>query len=621
MRNSNQLRGITTVRAAEKWDAPEWALLERLLFDTMNKAAIEFAHRYTRSDGTLIWKNEWPGMDGSDDPYEGFMNFPLFYVLGGGEEIHQLARKMFDSITWQWTEYGQIYREFDAYYDWMHHGEGSLFFYFLALADPAVLKDKQRALRYAGFYMGEDAEADNFDSGKKLMRSPINGSRGPRFEQTAEDWCTHREVLDNYPPPFEDIPGLSGPTCPWTNDEVYLHILQRINERMAKGDVPLNLTSTSLITHAYLYTGEVKYRQWVLEYLEAWSERTIRNGGIIPDNVGLNDVIGEYNDGKWWGGYYGWRWPHGAFNILESLTIAGCNAMLLEGKKDHLDLIRSQLDQLWELGREQDGAWVVPHKHLDEGWTAYGPASPLYPIYLWTVSMEDQDLQRILRLGDQVKWTAATKEVSKGFIGNFVPWFNYIQGNNPEFPVQILKANYQLILNQLEKIRSEQGDPSLWDVHHWQTMTPMICEGLVQLTLGAPMHVYHGGLQHGRVRYYDAAAERPGLPDDVGALVEALTDDSVTLTLVNLNIQEERQLIIQAGTFAEHSFYGAAILNQAGEQVDTAAAEGKWIQVQLDPGCGIRLRLTMGRYTQQPSYDTPWSSTEMHLALITGRHL
>jgi hypothetical protein len=37
------------------------------------------------SDGTLIWRDRWPGMDGSDDPYEGFMNMPLLYALGGSE--------------------------------------------------------------------------------------------------------------------------------------------------------------------------------------------------------------------------------------------------------------------------------------------------------------------------------------------------------------------------------------------------------------------------------------------------------------------------------------------------------------------------------------------------------
>ncbi len=36
-------------------------------------------------------------------------------------------------------------------------------------------------------------------------------------------------------------------------------------------------------------------------------------------------------DGKWWGGYYGRSWPHGFMNIIESLSIAAMNAVLLTG--------------------------------------------------------------------------------------------------------------------------------------------------------------------------------------------------------------------------------------------------------------------------------------------------
>ncbi len=48
--------------------AGKWALLQRRIFDVLNVAAIEFADRYTRDDGTLIWRDEWPGMDGSGRP-------------------------------------------------------------------------------------------------------------------------------------------------------------------------------------------------------------------------------------------------------------------------------------------------------------------------------------------------------------------------------------------------------------------------------------------------------------------------------------------------------------------------------------------------------------------------
>lgn len=78
---------------------PEWAVLEREIIAKLNKAAPEFVKKYTNVDGTLKWKSEFGSMDGSDDPYEAFHNLALLYAIGGSEEIYELARKMWESIT------------------------------------------------------------------------------------------------------------------------------------------------------------------------------------------------------------------------------------------------------------------------------------------------------------------------------------------------------------------------------------------------------------------------------------------------------------------------------------------------------------------------------------------
>lgn len=627
---SNRNSAIS-VHVTSSFKPPEWALLQQKLMDLLNRSAEEFVGRYVQPDGTLLWRSTWPGMDGSDDPYEAFMNLALFYVLGGKRELYDYARKVYDGITWQWTEYGQIHREFDGYYDWMHHGEGYLFLYFLGLADPRSLKDRQRTLRFARMYMGEDPEAQNYDPVRKLIRSPINGSRGPRFVVTEEDWVTHRGILDDYLAPFEDLTGVdirSG-KCPWSDDAVYREIIQKMNERMTKGDVPLNLNATSLIAHAYMYFGDEKMKQWVVDYLGAWKERAEANGGIMPDNVGLSGKIGEYNDGKWWGGYYGWRWPHGLFTIVEPLINAVMNAVLLTGEMKWLDVARQQLDLNWELRRRSDGRWVVPHKHFDGGWTDYRQPNPVYPIYLWTVSMDPQDVERYDRIEADHEYKEIeipivsgrnpyTGKETKHYIANTVPWFEFIRGNDPDYPVKILRANYELVRRQLEKMRSPEGDPANWisdgynknelsSIHKWQEMCPVYPEGLLQLTLGAPMHISHGGLQHARVRYYDATARRPGLPPGVSALVEKLTNDSVTLTLVNVDESEDRWVVIQAGGFGEHQFTHAEVWNQAGELLQSVQLSDKWLNVRLGPSAGAKLVLSMNRYVNHPSYETPWS--------------
>jgi hypothetical protein len=349
----------------------------------------------------------------------------------------------------------------------------------------------------------------------------------------------------------------------------------------------------------------------------------------MPDNVGLSGEIGEYNDGKWWGGYYGWRWPHGFLTIIEPILNAACNAVLLTGELGHLDAARAQLDKNWDLRQEQDGRVLIPFRHFDSGWADYRQVNLNWPIQLWIISNEAQDLDRVYRYGEQQSWaeTVSPKHAGGGtkhFIANTLPWFQYIQGKNPRYPVDVLQANLELIQAQLDVMRSEAGDPKNFDlddpmsIHRWQELTPLILESLVQLTLGAPMHLSHGGLQHGRVRYFDAQRERPGLPEDVAACVEHIDEAAVTLSLVNVNAFESREIIVQAGSFAEHQFSEVQVLDSHNTVTQSLAVDDVHLSVMLEAATGTRLRLRQQRYVRQASYRSPWQDPE-DVVLLTGR--
>ncbi|MBN1640863.1 MAG: hypothetical protein JXA09_06485 [Anaerolineae bacterium] len=604
---SNDQEPIVRISCAGRAAPPAWAVRQRHLIELMDRAAVDFCQAYTRPDGTLIWRDAWPGMDGSDDAYESFVTFPLFYVVGGGEHVHQLARREWSALTWQFTGYGQVYREFDAYYDWMHHGESYTYLAYLALADPYQHMDRTRLLRFAAMYNGEDPEAPNWDAALKMIRSPINGSRGPRAEMTAEDWVTHRPILAHYLSPYEDVPGhaCSDPLCvlDWTDDAVFAQILALMNERMVPGDVPLNLNATSLMTEAFLYTGEEKYRQWVLEYLAAWQERTARNGGIMPDNVGPSGEIGERMGGKWWGGYYGWRWPHGAWIILESTLIAGCNAMLLTGDPSWLDLHRSQADLQWSLREERDGQIVVPFRYGDAGWFDYRPLEGRHYVHLYHMTRSAADLARLReRFPDRSTWYDRPLRLGKA--GHFwpEPWYGYLAGEHPGYPEQVLDDTYQGMCQRLDRIDGDDwSQVASWDVHHWQDLNPVIPEGLVQMTMGTPAAIYHGGLLHASVRYFDPAARRAGLPPGVAALVEAISEEGVRVRLVNVDPLAPRDVLLQAGAYGEHRFTEARV---AGGGAPLAIGD-RYLTVRLGPGAEARLDLGMARYANVPSYAFP----------------
>ena len=608
---------------------PEWALLERKLIAMIDESSLEFADRYTNSDNTLIWRNVWPGFDGSDDPYEGFMNFTLHYIIGGDAKLDKRHREIWDAITWQWTEYGQIVDEFDQAYDWMHHGEALLGFYWFALANPHVLKDRQRTKKFAALYDGENTKVDNWDSTRIMIKAPINGSGGSHYIHTWEDWGPNREILEEYLPPFEDLSGQDPyqKRTPWHDDVIYKEILEKINERMGRGDVPVNLTATGLMTHAYLYDHNPKYKDWVIKYLTAWEERTVKNGGIIPDNIGLDGEIGTYNDGKWWGGYYGWRWPHGALTILEPLTVAGANAVLLtRGEMKYLDLCRSQIDRLWEMRIEEDGVKKVPNRHFDAGWRDYRIQRAIDPIIVWNISMDDEDADRVDR-----GWHSTNDHLStEGYVlGSARPqhtaaWYSYIRGRMADYPERILKNNIDAVEFAIKRFRSEEWNPFTMDhyreamsIHDWQILQPAILEALVHLTLGGPMPAYHGGHLHVAVRYFDGIELRPGLPHEVAALVERITSDTVELKLVNTSHFVDRSTIIQTGAFAEHQIISAAI-NDGPE----TAVNGPHIQIDLSPKSTASIVLRVKRFANDPTYEWPFKQTQEQVGVpefINGR--
>lgn len=598
--------GLPGVHLSRPVPPPRWALLQRRLLDTMGRAAVEFTGRYTRPDGSLIWRAEWPGMDGSDDGYESFYNFPLLAALTGDASVDALARREWEAVTTQFTGYGQIHREFDAYYDWMHHGESSLLFYFFGLTDPGDLRMIGRARRFAGMYMGDDPEADNYDRERRQMRSPITGSRGPRFENSAEDWVTHRPILADYPPPFEDIPGCVDGKANWNDDAIFAEILQRMNERMMRCDIPLNLTATSLMTHAFLLTGEERYRDWVLEYTSAWMDRAQQNGGLLPDNVGPSGVTGETMGSRWWGGYYGWQWPHGWMNLIQPAVIAASNALLLTGDRSWLDFPRTQLDRMREHGRLVDGRLQTPHRHGCQGWYDYRPPDLTPLVYLWFLSGEQADLDRL----DDWRQGSGSGEVrpgrGKGDDIHAMPWMEFISGGLDGYPDAILDVNHHEMLRRLELIRGDDGDPEEWDVHHWQDRNPVVLEGCVQLILGGPKPIYHGGLLHSRVRPFDLRTRRPGLPPSAALGVDQVTGDGIELEVFNLDPLEDCTLLIQAGAFAEHLFTGIEVVggdSAAGNMIGSIS-EGH-VQVNLAPGAGGRLRLGMSLHRRVPSYRWP----------------
>ena len=105
------------------------------------------------------------------------------------------AQHEFEVITKDMTRFGSghdypmVYKEYQPGYDWFHQSEGNYLFYMLCMADPSHETNRERAMRFAGFFMNEDPDALNYDPEHKIIKCVMNGSKGPAF------WILEREIF------------------------------------------------------------------------------------------------------------------------------------------------------------------------------------------------------------------------------------------------------------------------------------------------------------------------------------------------------------------------------------------------------------------------------------------
>jgi hypothetical protein len=110
-----------------------------------------------------------------------------------------------------------------------------------------------------------------------VIRSMFNGSRGPLLRKaTGLDWAGD---------PIE----IEGRFHLGHGERSYEEMVAHFKDyNDVVGDNPLNLGATTFALNAYALAGETKYRDWLLEYVDAWVDRCAANGGIIPTNIGLD---------------------------------------------------------------------------------------------------------------------------------------------------------------------------------------------------------------------------------------------------------------------------------------------------------------------------------------------
>lgn len=564
---------------------PAWAVLQRRLFTEIEDAWRQFSDRFTEPDGRLRGHLDLPDRDGVDDLYEPFFNWPAFYLLGGSDDVLDAAKRHWTGVTAQLTEAGMLTDEYENGYDWFHQGESLLFFYGLCAADPDDEAFAARARRFARLYT--DPARGNYDPATNLIRAPHNGSLGARrgLDDIPRPYAAPAD-MERYGLPLEHVPGITS----WSDlaDPANADAMSRAMQRAAAGDVAVNLASTGLVANGWLYDHDPASADWVTRYVEGWHQRAAANGGLVPDNVAPDGTVGGLHDGRWYGGHYGWTWPHGLPSIGSATVVAGLAAALVSGDDRHLDLARRVLDTVLEhaitapvsrtpyslrgqwnarLGAEVDQpALLVPHRYGRSGWFDYAPMPLELPTWLWWWSRDAGDRARL----DQVrKGLPASDDPVKPFrdkaeAGHEAPWLAFLDGQLPDYPVRALSMALGQVARRVALIEAAAGDPDAAHLHFWQRVNPVVTEVLSQLVTGTPQVLYNGGLPFAAVVYDDPDGGRPGLPSDVAALVTGLQEDEIAVQLVNTSTSRARRVVVRPSRFARRRLVGVRVTTEHG---------------------------------------------------------
>ncbi|MHA6724075.1 hypothetical protein [Sphingomonas sp. RS2018] len=573
---------------------PRWAVLQRHLIEMQTDAARAFHARYFDRRHKIQAFLRWGANDGPDDAIEAINDWPYLYLIGGDADMLGLAQAVQEAHFRQFSRVrtvdvpmgrqGMYVRDFPPQMDWQHISEGLTTFNQLGLATPNDRKLIERTRRFADFYTGRDPKAPNYDPQRRLIRSMFNGSIGPLMRPaTPLDWAGDPFDASR----FEMVHG----------ESTYQQTLDHYREYTETvGDNPLNLHSTALGLNAWMLTGHARFRDWMLDYVEAWGARAKANGGILPSNIGPDGVVGGGAGGRWYGGTYGWGFSpvnpvtgkREDRNRIPRAIMGFMNAYLATGDDRYLQVWRDQNARINAQAKMVDGKLSAPTMHGDGGWYGFKPGPYRANTgEIWYLSMREADRAQMAPS----------------------PWTNFLSGTAPDWAETSLLADMDRVRTQMVKVREDRSTPQTRLADNPIERNPVSVTALMHQTMGAihiarppwsPTSPNQGGtLLFARLRHFDADRRRPGLPQDVAALVEKLDDTGTTLSLVNLNPAEARRMIVRGGGYGEHRIEAVRIGDRR------IAVGSRDVAILLAPGAGARLVLEMRRHSQVPTLDWP----------------
>ena len=367
------------------------------------------------------------------------------------------------------------------------------------------------------------------------------------------------------------------------------HLRGRLDKK--PGEVALNTVWITAAFHAYLTTGDEKYKTWAMTYGTSWNQLAKANGGVFPYYVpsGTRTLAQTWHMPPWGGFGYGKYGIISGMRALHSMPAALC--LLDGGNADtHCAGMKSMLKVLFAKGRDGLPAGAHDGKDFVRGKRGNWAVPRLMDnIYALTFDPE---------LGELFKKyiAAAAKSADAGTEKHFMQYsdFYYFGGGGLD-QVAMHFRNRAKRLAQREAGYRKGKAPKTGD-HVREQYTPYVSG--MEYVIGSWWGRYDngrcGGPVTGSVRYFtgDGAV---GLPMDVAALVTKVAKDQVVVLLHN-RAKAETSMIITAGWYGQHRWTSVKVNDGAALKVND-----RRLKVTLAPGATGTLALAIERFTNAPT--------------------
>jgi hypothetical protein len=357
------------------------------------------------------------------------------------------------------------------------------------------------------------------------------------------------------------------------------------------GEVALNTIWLTGAFHAYLTTGDEKYKKWAIEYGTSWNELAKANGGMFPYYIpaGTRKLSAKWHMPPWGGFGYG---KYGIIAGMRALHSMPTTLSLLDRANTdaHAAGMTGWINALFEKGKDGLPAGLHDGKGMVRG-TRGNWAVPRLMDNTYALTF-DPDLAKTYKAYIAAAAKSSGARTEKSFMS--YPAFYYFGQGSVDDVATHFRNRAKRLNGKAAAYRTKKA-PRTGD-HIREQFTPYVSgmEYVVGSWWGRYDNGRCGGPVTGSVRYFTGDG-KVGLPMDIAALVTKVAKDEVVVLLHN-RAKVDTPMIITAGWYGQHQWKSVKVNDGASKKVDA-----RRLKITLAPNATGKLTFAIQRFKNEPT--------------------